>query len=134
MIIGIGVDVVHVHRLDHWITIPGLLERYFHPHELETARSRGHGMAVSLAARFAAKEAFGKALGTGLKDIVLRDIMVLNRHNGRPEIVVFGTALAALQRCGANKIHLSLTHEHDNAIAMIVLEQVDERADGRSHE
>jgi holo-[acyl-carrier protein] synthase len=123
---GIGVDVVHVHRLEHWIKVPGLLERYFHPHELETARSRGHGMAVSLAARFAAKEAFGKALGTGLKDIVLKDIMVVNRHNGQPEIEVFGTALAALQKSGANKIHLSLTHEHDNAIAMIVLEQVDD--------
>ncbi len=126
MIKGIGVDVVHVHRLEHWIKVPGLLERYFHPHELETARSRGHGMAVSLAARFAAKEAFGKALGTGLKDIVLKDIMVVNRHNGQPEIEVFGTALAALQKSGANKIHLSLTHEHDNAIAMIVLEQVDD--------
>jgi len=123
---GIGVDVVHVHRLEHWIKVPGLLERYFHPHELETARSRGHGMAVSLAARFAAKEAFGKALGTGLKDIVFKDIMVVNRHNGQPEIEVFGTALAALQKSGANKIHLSLTHEHDNAIAMIVLEQVDD--------
>lgn len=132
MIKGIGVDVVHVHRLEHWLKIPGLLERYFHPHELETARSRGHGMAVSLAARFAAKEAFGKALGTGLKDIVLKDIMVVNRHNGQPEIEVFGTALAALQKCGANKIHLSLTHEHDNAIAMIVLEQVDEGSGGRS--
>ncbi|AEJ19349.1 holo-ACP synthase [Gracilinema caldarium] len=126
MIKGIGVDVVHVHRLEHWIKVPGLLERYFHPYELETARSRGHGMAVSLAARFAAKEAFGKALGTGLKDIVLKDIMVVNRHNGQPEIEVFGTALTALQKSGANKIHLSLTHEHDNAIAMIVLEQVDD--------
>lgn len=130
MITGIGVDVVHVHRLEHWIKVPGLLERFFHPHELETARSRGHGMAVSLAARFAAKEAFGKALGTGLKNIVLKDIMVVNRHNGQPEIQVFGTALEALKQNGANKIHLSLTHEHDNAIAMIVLEQVDEKQAG----
>lgn len=129
---GIGIDVVHVHRLEHWIHIPGLLERYFHPHELETARSRGHGMAVSLAARFAAKEALGKALGTGLKGIVLKDIMVINRHNGQPEIQVFGTALAALQRFGANNIHLSLTHEHDNAIAMIVLEQIDEGTNGQT--
>ncbi|WP_304221778.1 holo-ACP synthase [Gracilinema caldarium] len=134
MITGIGVDVVHVHRLEHWIKVPGLLERFFHPHELETARSRGHGMAVSLAARFAAKEAFGKALGTGLKNIVLKDIMVVNRHNGQPEIQVFGTALAALKQNGANKIHLSLTHEHDNAIAMIVLEQVDEKQAGCCHD
>lgn len=132
MIIGIGIDVVHVHRLEHWIPVSGLLNRYFHPYELETARSRGHGMAVSLAARFAAKEAFGKALGTGLKGIVLKDIMVVNRHNGQPEIEVFGTALDALRKCGANKIHLSLTHEHDNAIAMIVLEHLGMNGNGRS--
>lgn len=122
MIVGIGVDVVHVDRLKRWLRIPGLLERYFHPDELSSALAKGAGAELSLAARFAAKEAFGKALGTGLAGIVLKDIMVVNRHNGRPEIGIFGTALAALQRCGAARIHLSLTHERDNAIAMVVLE------------
>ena len=122
MIIGIGVDVVHVRRLEHWRSIPGLLERFFHPHELETALSRGNGSTLSLAARFAAKEAFGKALGTGLAGIVLKDIMVANRHNGRPEIELFGTARQAMDQSGAARIHLSLTHERDSAIAMIVLE------------
>ena len=122
MIAGIGVDVVHVHRMTRWRKIPGLLERYFHPEELSTSMGRGSGSDLSLAARFAAKEAFGKALGTGLAGIVLKDIMVKNRHNGQPEIVVTGTALEALKRSGAARIHLSLTHERDNAIAMVVLE------------
>jgi len=122
MIVGIGVDVVHVHRLEHWIAVPGLLARFFHPRELATALSRGSGAALSLAARFAAKEALGKALGTGLAGIVLKDILVVNRHNGRPEMQLFGTARVALERAGAAFIHLSLTHEHDSAIAMIVLE------------
>ncbi|MDR2740801.1 MAG: holo-ACP synthase [Treponema sp.] len=122
MIIGIGVDVVHVERLKRWLKIPGLPERYFHPEELASALAKGRGMELSLAARFAAKEAFGKALGTGLAGIVLKDIMVANRHNGRPEIEVFGTACAALKKSGAGRIHVSLTHERDNAIAMIVLE------------
>jgi len=123
MIIGIGVDVVHVHRLERWRNIPGLLERYFHPEELKTALARkGNGVNLSLAARFAAKEAFGKALGTGLSNIVLKDIMVVNRHNGKPEIELFATALKALEKSGANKVHVSLTHEADNAIAMVVLE------------
>jgi holo-[acyl-carrier protein] synthase len=124
MIVGIGVDVVHVDRLKRWLMIPGLPERYFHPEELASALARGTGADLSLAARFAAKEAFGKALGTGLAGIVLKDIMVADRHNGRPEIEIFGTALAALQKRGADKIHVSLTHERDNAIAMIVLEAV----------
>ena len=126
MITGIGVDVIHVRRMERWHHIPGLLERYFHPKELAAALSRGTGADLALAARFAAKEAFGKALGTGLLGIVLKDIVVVNRHNGRPDIMVMGTALAALEHSGANRLHLSLTHERDNAIAMVVLETVRE--------
>ena len=122
MIIGIGVDVVHVQRLSRWRSVPGLLERYFHPQELSAALSRGNNADLSLAARFAAKEAFGKALGSGLCGIVLKDIMVVNSHNGKPEIGLFGTARKALDKSGANKVHISLTHERDNAVAMVILE------------
>ena len=122
MIVGIGIDVVHVHRMKRWQGIPGLLERYFHPEELSAVLEKGTAAELSLAARFAAKEALGKALGTGLSGIILKDIMVKNRHNGQPEIIVSGTALAALRKSGASSIHLSLTHESDNAIAMVVLE------------
>ena len=124
MITGIGVDVVHVRRLQRWCTTPGLLERFFHPVELAEALSRGKGAELSLAARFAAKEAFGKALGTGLAGIVLKDIMVTNSHNGQPQVRVEGTARAALEKSGSNRIHISLTHEKDNAIAMVVLETI----------
>jgi holo-[acyl-carrier protein] synthase len=127
LIIGVGLDVVHVRRMERWHVRPGLLERYFHPEELAVALSRGGGANQSLAARFAAKEAFGKALGTGLAGILLRDIMVVNQHNGRPEIRVQGTARSALEQSGANRIHVSLTHERDNAIAVVVLESIDER-------
>jgi holo-[acyl-carrier protein] synthase len=101
---------------------PGLLDRFFHPDELELALSRGSGAALSLAARFAAKEAFGKALGTGLLGIVLKDILVVNSHNGKPELRLFGTALSALERAGASRVHVSLTHERDNALALVVFE------------
>jgi holo-[acyl-carrier protein] synthase len=127
MIVGVGIDVVHVHRMERWRKTPGLLGRYFHPEELSASLSKGGGVDLSLAARFAAKEAFGKALGTGLAGIVLKDIMVKNRHNGQPEIEVFGSARAALERSGAHRVHLSLTHEQDNAIAMVVLEADRER-------
>ena len=122
MIAGIGIDVIHVPRMDRWRKVPGLLERYFDPEELAVAQKRGNEAALSLAARFAAKEAFGKALGSGLAGIALKDIMVKNRHNGRPEIILSGTALAALKNNGANRVHISLTHERDYAIAMVVLE------------
>jgi holo-[acyl-carrier protein] synthase len=124
LVTGIGIDIVHVRRMQRWRETPGLLERYFHPQEISTALSRGSAADQSLASRFAAKEAFGKALGTGFEGIVLKDILVINSHNGRPEIQVFGTALSALERNGANRIHLSLTHEQDNAVAMVVLEDI----------
>lgn len=123
MIVGIGIDVVYVKRMKRWREVPGLLQRYFHPEELSASMERGNSVDLSLAARFAAKEAFGKALGTGLEGITLKDVMVKNRHNGKPEIHVSDTALEALKRSGAVHIHVSLTHERDNAIAMVVLEK-----------
>ena len=122
MILGIGVDVVHVHRIAHWISVPGLPERFFQADELASAMSRGEGAALSLAARFAAKEAFGKAIGTGLRGLQLSDIRVINDRNGRPDIRLYGTALEKFRSLGCSAIHLSLTHERDNAIAMVVLE------------
>ena len=122
MIAGIGVDIVHVHRMKKWMTNTGLLERYFNSEELIAVQKKNKGADLSLAARFAAKEAFGKALGTGFEGIILKDINVINKHNGQPEIKLSGTAKEAMNRKGASIIHLSLSHERDNAIAMVVLE------------
>jgi holo-[acyl-carrier protein] synthase len=123
VILGIGIDVVHVKRIDHWLTVPGLPERFFHPGEMEDAIRHGESSrSLSLAARFAAKEAFGKALGTGLWGIRLKDIQVENTPYGKPDIVLYGTALEKFQASGGGRILLSLTHERDNAIAMVVIE------------
>ncbi len=123
MIRGIGVDVVHVGRIRHWVSVPGLVERYFHPDEVAEARSRGAGAPLALAARFAAKEAFGKALGTGLAGVRLGDIQVVNDPSGRPDIVLHGSALARLGAVGGARVHVSLTHESDNAIAIAIIER-----------
>jgi holo-[acyl-carrier protein] synthase len=123
VILGIGVDVVHVKRINHWLATPGLVDRFFHPDEVAASEARGRALALSLAARFAAKEAFGKALGTGLAGIRLRDIQVINNHNGRPDVLLHGTALARLREAGGVRVHVSLTHESDNAIAVVVIEE-----------
>ncbi len=122
MILGIGIDVIQVERIRRWASIPGLYERYFHPQELETARKNGQNAVLSLAARFAAKEAFGKALGTGLYGIQLRDINVVNDPHGKPELLLEGKALEIFRQLGGKKVHVSLTHEEDYALAMVVLE------------
>jgi len=122
MITGIGIDIIEVKRMERWLNKSDLLKRYFHPQEITLAFSRKKIAAQTLAARFAAKEAFGKALGTGLAGIELKDIIVINNDKGKPDVKLTGTAENEFVKSGANKVHLSLTHERENAIAMIVLE------------
>jgi holo-[acyl-carrier protein] synthase len=122
MITGVGIDIVEIKRMEHWLINKKLLERYFHSEELEYILSRGKSAVLSLAARFAAKEAFGKALGTGLVNIALKDIQVICNPDGKPEIRLYRTAQKALEKSGAARAHISLSHERENAIAMIILE------------
>jgi len=119
---GIGIDVVEVARMQVWLDRPEILSRYFFPAELADIRSRGDSAVLSLAARFAAKEAYGKALGTGMRGIRLKDIQVRNDEHGKPEMFLHGTAAEALLRSGAWRVHLSMSHERKHALAMVVIE------------
>jgi holo-[acyl-carrier protein] synthase len=122
VILGVGIDVVHVERIRRWRGIAGLYDRYFHPEELKAALPRGEVGILSLAARFAAKEALGKALGSGLRNLSLRDIAVLNDSHGKPFMVLSGNAEEAFQDFGGKRIVLSLSHERDNALAVVIIE------------
>jgi holo-[acyl-carrier protein] synthase len=122
MILGIGIDIVHISRMKKWQAEEELLRRYFHPLELEDAQSRGPRAVQSLAARFAAKEAYGKALGTGMRDLKLKDIRVRNDGNGKPDLELYGTAKERFKDIGGKSVFVSMTHERDNAIAVVVLE------------
>jgi holo-[acyl-carrier protein] synthase len=123
VILGIGIDVVHPQRLRRWQVIPGLLERFYHPAELEQCRKRsGAAVLLSLAARFAAKEAFGKALGSGLAGLSLRDMAVMNNVRGKPDLRLIGSARAAFERIGGTRVFISLSHEREAVLAMCVIE------------
>lgn len=122
MILGIGIDIVHISRMERWQENEALLKRYFHPEELEDARSRGPRVVQSLAARFAAKEAYGKALGTGMRDLKLRDIRIRNDANGKPNLQLYGKAQELFNSIGCQAAFVSMTHERDSAVAVVVLE------------
>ncbi|MBN1834653.1 MAG: holo-ACP synthase [Spirochaetales bacterium] len=122
MILGIGIDVVHVYRLKRWQKIPGLFARFFHEQELAVATPRGEAGILSLAARFAAKEAFGKAMGIGMHGFALKEIAVMNDEQGKPHLHLFGRAQEALERYGGKRVFVSLSHERDNALAVVVIE------------
>lgn len=122
MIRGIGIDIVRTSRLDSWLNDEGLLERFFHPEERAAVFGRGSDKVLSLAARFAAKEAFGKALGTGLMHFNLREVQVRNDELGKPDMVLHGRARTAFEAMGGVNVFVSLAHERDNAVAVVVIE------------
>ena len=87
MICGIGVDMTTVERFLKWIEKPEMIERFFNKEEMTTNPNivfqKEH-----YAARFAAKEAFGKALGTGITGFNLVDVYIKSEANGRPALKV----------------------------------------------
>ena len=124
MIYGIGIDIVAIERLQRFLDTgnTAIMERLFTKAERTRCASR-KDTASCLAARFAAKEAFLKALGTGLRDgISWLDIEVSNDTLGKPELTLSGKAAEQFQANGLVSIHLSLSHDGGSAIAMVVLE------------
>lgn len=97
-------------------------DRVFTQGEIDYCEKRGSQL-MSYAARFAAKEAVMKGLGTGWgSGVGWRDIEVVAQEAGAPVIQLRGRALERLLEIGARKVHLSLTHTRDLAIAQVVLE------------
>ena len=128
MIVGIGSDLCNVERIERSLERWGdrFLNRVFTKTEREKAASRPHTGAGTLAKRFAAKEAFAKAVGTGFKrGVFMRDIGVVNAPSGAPTIEVTGGAKARLDALApeghAIDIHLTMSDDHPWAQAFVIL-------------
>ena len=113
-----GVDIIEIPRVQRVLAEYGrrFLERIFTEGEIAYCRGR----APNLAARFAAKEATMKALGTGTRGVSWKDIEVLRRESGEPHIRLSGRAEACAQRLGVVEISLSLSHCQEYAVAFVV--------------
>lgn len=122
MTLGLGIDLCAISRVKDMMDNTRFLERYFDPREQAYVQSRGPAAAASLAACFAAKEAFCKALGTGFDGISPADIAVLHQDSGAPCYELAGLALERAKRLGVKRLHLSLSHEGDIAAAVCLLE------------
>ena len=116
--VAVGVDLIEVERIAASLEKYGqrFLDRIF------TAREQKYcdGRAESLAARFAAKEAVAKAIGTGIGDISWQDIEIVNEENGRPTVVLHGAAEAMSRTMGLEIWSVSLSHTQTHAIGMVV--------------
>ena len=124
MILGLGTDVVEVARIADLASRYGdrFLARCFSPAERDLARRRGPGQAAALAARWAAKEAFLKALGRDVRAIPYREVEVVRDPAGPVALNLHGRAAAALAAGGGRRVHLALSHERNYAVATVVIE------------
>jgi len=125
MIVGTGVDIAEVPRIAASIERFGrrFTERVFTPDEIRYCESKAN-KAERYAARFAAKEAAMKAIGTGWRHgVTWKDVEVKRAPGGRPVLSFTGVAAEFYAKLGATNAHLSLTHTADSAMAFVVLEK-----------
>lgn len=130
-IIGIGSDLCNIERIQNSLDRFGerFINRVFTDTERSKAEKRPFTRAGTYAKRFAAKEAFSKAVGTGFKrGVFMKDIGVVNKASGEPTLALTGGArerLDALTPDGhAAQIHLTMTDDHPFAMAVVVITAV----------
>lgn len=124
---AVGVDLIELDRVAHVLERHPrrFLSRVYTPLEIAFCRGR----VPELAARFAAKEAVMKALGTGARSVGWRDIEVLPDHRGKPLVYLHGRAVERAERIGLEAIDISLTHLRDQAMAVVVCRQLRQEQD-----
>ena len=124
MIIGIGVDIVEIDRIERQMEVhpERFLQRVFTDWEIATCQSRARPM-QHFAGRFAAKEAAFKALGTGLSSgVSWKSVELVNEPSGRPVLRMGGGAAKKMKELGATKAWVSVSHGLMHAVATVVLE------------
>jgi holo-[acyl-carrier protein] synthase len=116
--ISVGVDVIEISRVAATLGRFGdrFLERIYTPGEIAYCRGR----TPQLAARFAAKEAVMKALGTGTRGVGWREIEVTRKRNGEPQIELHARAAKRADHLGIDRIAVSLSHSREYAVASVV--------------
>jgi len=115
---AVGVDVIEIERVEAALARFGerFLRRVYTREEAAFCRGRVH----ELAARFAAKEAVMKALGTGARGVAWREIEVLPNHRGKPLVYLYGRAKARAERIGLEGLDVSMSHSREHAVAFVV--------------
>ena len=125
MVLGVGTDLMETKRIEVSIDRYGerFLERVFTPGEIAYCLRKKKNAAESFAARFAAKEAGAKALGTGIsRGVTWKELEVRREENGRPTLHLSGRAAELAGAMGVRRMQLSLTHSRELAMAVVVVE------------
>jgi holo-[acyl-carrier protein] synthase len=128
MVLGLGTDLIEIGRIEESIRQYGqrFLDRVYTPEEIAYCQRKKKHAAESFAARFAAKEAGAKALGTGIsRGVSWKEIEVRRELGGRPTLHLSGRAQDRARELGIRRLSLSLTHSRDVALAVVVAEDHD---------
>lgn len=121
MIIGTGIDITEIKRIENALLKGDFLGRFFTENEAEYFATKKNS-AESVAGAFCSKEAFSKALGTGIRNFNLKDIEVLHTELGKPYIKLHKNAKDICESMGVKNIFLSISHSDAYAIANVILE------------
>ncbi len=121
MIVGIGIDIIEIERIERAATNPLFLERIFTERERAYFASRKNNLST-IAGSFAAKEATSKALGTGIGKIGWHDIEVLRYNKGKPYVELCGRAKELFALLGGKYIHITISHSRIYAISQVIIE------------
>jgi holo-[acyl-carrier protein] synthase len=125
MVLGIGTDLMETKRVQDSIDRYGerFLQRVYTAGEIAYCRRKKMNSAESFAARFAAKEAGAKALGTGIsRGVNWKEFEVRREESGRPTLHLSGRAAELAEAMGVRRVQLSLTHSREFAMAVVVVE------------
>lgn len=122
MIIGIGCDIIEVARIKEKLTQEAFKNKVFTEEEIAYCEQQGVHRWESYSARFAGKEAVGKAFGVGLTPGNLKEISITKGENGQPQVKLTGKFQALALERGCKTIHLSLSHIKTLALAQAILE------------
>ncbi len=125
MIIGTGNDIVRISRIEKLLEKYGdkFLEKVYTPDEIAKCNARKNRVQC-LALRFAAKEAFLKALKTGMRyNVKLSEVEVINNEDGAPSFKLYGLTKQFTKNLHVKHIHLALTDDGDYAMANVILER-----------
>ena len=121
MIVGVGIDIIEIDRVAAAVERDSFVRRVFADEEQAYCDSRGVHRAASYAARFAAKEATVKALGTGFSGGSWREVYVVLDEKGKPHVRLRGYYADLARSLGVSAIHVSLTHARDYAAAQVIM-------------
>lgn len=121
MIFGIGTDIIEIERIETAIKRnPKFLEKMFTEREIELFKERNFKN-ETIAGSFCVKEAVSKALGTGIRGFAFKDIEVLRDSLGKPEVILGDKITNIINN--KLKVHASISHNNDTAIAFVVIEE-----------